>query len=249
MQSVTPVCDRASVRAVRFSVLASATLVALQLTIGWCADSRAIIADGTHTLVDLLVDAVLFASLFLRLRQWRGMPARALSWTPATLCTALSAFAGATLLAQGMGAFSGDPTGAAAAATSATTGGSSESWVLLAALPVIAIREYMARRLGATAESVSDTDAHAASVLSASAWHARIDALSACAAAVGAGGILAGFGGLDQIATGLIGVIMLATALFSANSPVRKGLGRLRNLASRALRARAAAGQSGSIEA
>ncbi len=247
MQSVTPVCDRASVRAVRFSVLASATLVALQLTIGWCADSRAIIADGTHTLVDLLVDAVLFASLFLRLRQWRGMPARALSWTPATLCTALSAFAGATLLAQGMGAFSGDPT--AAAATSATTGGSSESWVLLAALPVIAIREYMARRLGATAESVSDTDAHAASVLSASAWHARIDALSACAAAVGAGGILAGFGGLDQIATGLIGVIMLATALFSANSPVRKGLGRLRNLASRALRARAAAGQSGSIEA
>ncbi|MBB3003613.1 divalent metal cation (Fe/Co/Zn/Cd) transporter [Paraburkholderia tropica] len=234
-------------RAVRFSVLASATLVALQLTIGWCADSRAIIADGTHTLVDLLVDAVLFASLFLRLRQWRGMPARALSWTPATLCTALSAFAGATLLAQGMGAFSGDP--AAAAATSATTGGSSESWVLLAALPVIAIREYMARRLGATAESVSDTDAHAASVLSASAWHARIDALSACAAAVGAGGILAGFGGLDQIATGLIGVIMLATALFSANSPVRQGLGRLRNLASRALRARAAAGQSGSIEA
>jgi divalent metal cation (Fe/Co/Zn/Cd) transporter len=246
MQSVTPVCDRASVRAVRFSVLASATLVALQLTIGWCADSRAIIADGTHTLVDLLVDAVLFASLFLRLRQWRGIPALALSWTPATLCTALSALAGATLLAQGLGAFSGDP--AAAAATSAT-GGSSESWVLLAALPVIAIREYMARRLGATAESVSDTDAHAASVLSASAWHARIDALSACAAAVGAGGILAGFGGLDQIATGLIGVIMLATALFSANSPVRKGLARLRNLASRTFRARAAAGQSGSIEA
>nr|WP_241030583.1 cation transporter [Paraburkholderia sp. Ac-20347] len=245
MQSVTPVCDRASVRAVRFSVLASATLVALQLTIGWCADSRAIIADGTHTLVDLLVDAVLFASLFLRLRQWRGIPALALSWTPATLCTALSALAGATLLAQGLGAFSGDPAAAAAASAS----GSSQSWVLLAALPVIAIREYMARRLGATAESVSDTDAHAASVLSASAWHARIDALSACAAAIGAGGILAGFGGLDQIATGLIGVIMLATALFSANSPVRKGLARLRNLASRTFRARAAAGQSGSIEA
>ncbi|MBN3810343.1 cation transporter [Paraburkholderia sp. Ac-20347] len=232
-------------RAVRFSVLASATLVALQLTIGWCADSRAIIADGTHTLVDLLVDAVLFASLFLRLRQWRGIPALALSWTPATLCTALSALAGATLLAQGLGAFSGDPAAAAAASAS----GSSQSWVLLAALPVIAIREYMARRLGATAESVSDTDAHAASVLSASAWHARIDALSACAAAIGAGGILAGFGGLDQIATGLIGVIMLATALFSANSPVRKGLARLRNLASRTFRARAAAGQSGSIEA
>ncbi|WP_321782534.1 cation transporter [Paraburkholderia sp. J94] len=222
MQPVTPVCDRASLRAARFSVFASASLVALQLTIGWCADSRAIIADGTHTLVDLLVDAVLFASLFLRARQWRGLSAGAMSWTPATLCTALSALAGATLLAQGLGIISTDP---------ATAGDSAESWVLLAALPVIAIREYMARRLSATAEQVSDTDSQAASVLSASAWHARIDALSACAAAVGAGGILAGFGGLDQIATGLIGVIMLATALFSANSPVRKGLGHVRAFA------------------
>ncbi|WP_321844764.1 cation transporter [Paraburkholderia bannensis] len=212
-------------RAARLSALASASLLALQLTIGWCADSQALIADGIHTFVDLLVDALLFASLFIGARRLRGTPRAVSSWAPATLCMTLSACAGVALLMQGFGAISDQD-------TTATTGGATPSWVLLAALPVIAIREYTARRLNATAEKVADTDSHAASVLSAGAWHARIDALSACAAAIGAGGILAGFGHLDHIATVLIGAIMLATAILPKDSPLRKGFGRLKALAS-----------------
>lgn len=228
MQSViSPECDQASVRAARLSALASASLLALQLTIGWCADSQALIADGVHTFVDLLVDALLFASLFIGARRLRGTPRAVSTWAPATLCMTLSALAGVALLMQGFGAISAQDATASAAAS-----GSTPSWVLLAALPVIAIREYTARRLSATAEKVADTDSHAASVLSAGAWHARIDALSACAAAIGAGGILAGFGHLDHIATVLIGAIMLATAVLPKDSPVRKGFGRLKKLAS-----------------
>ncbi|WP_027815568.1 cation transporter [Paraburkholderia bannensis] len=227
MQSVSPECDQASVRAARLSALASASLLALQLTIGWCADSQALIADGVHTFVDLLVDALLFASLFIGARRLRGTPRAVSAWAPATLCMTLSALAGVALLMQGFGAISDQD-----ASASATTGGATPSWVLLAALPVIAIREYTARRLNATAEKVADTDSHAASVLSAGAWHARIDALSACAAAIGAGGILAGFGHLDHIATVLIGAIMLATAILPKDSPLRKGFGRLKALAS-----------------
>ncbi|WP_322054001.1 cation transporter [Paraburkholderia bannensis] len=224
MQSVSPECDQASVRAARLSALASASLLALQLTIGWCADSQALIADGVHTFVDLLVDALLFASLFIGARRLRGTARAVSSWAPATLCMTLSALAGVALLMQGLGAINDQDAASASGAT--------PSWVLLAALPVIAIREYTARRLNATAEKVADTDSHAASVLSAGAWHARIDALSACAAAIGAGGILAGFGHLDHIATVLIGAIMLATAILPKDSPLRKGFGRLKALAS-----------------
>ncbi|WP_277397952.1 cation transporter [Paraburkholderia sp. Ac-20340] len=223
MQPVTSECDRASVRAARLSVFASASLVAVQLTIGWCADSRAIFADGVHTFIDLLVDALLFASLLLRASQLRKLPRMAASFTPATFCTTVSALAGAALLAQGCGGMS-----VADATIPAATSGATQSWVLAAALLVIAIREYTARRLSATAEKVADTDSRAASVLSAGAWHARIDALSACAAAAGAGGILAGFGNLDHIATALIGAIMLATAIFPKDSPIRKALGFLK---------------------
>jgi Co/Zn/Cd efflux system component len=130
MQPVTPECKRASRGAVRFSILASASLVTLQFTIGWFSGSHAIVADGTHTVVDLLIDALLFASFYLRTTQLRATPRATASWAPATLCTVLSAGAGAFFLAEGIGV------PVQAATVSIAPGATAQSLVLLAALPL-----------------------------------------------------------------------------------------------------------------
>ncbi|WP_204117267.1 cation transporter [Paraburkholderia sp. C35] len=228
MQPVTPDCDRAPLRAAYIGVLASVLLMALQLLIGWLAGSSAIVADGTHTLVDLLVDALLFSALHPRgkliLAIANAHPAR----TPAALCATLSAVVGAGFLLQGLASQFDHAESIAAGGTAAAPG-----WAILMALLVLVIRESTARRLDGAANAVATSDSGAAGVLAAGAWHARIDALSACVAAVGAAGVAAGFGGLDHIASALIGLIMVATAVFQQNGPIREGFTHLRTRFSR----------------
>lgn len=232
MLPTAPKNERAPLHAARLGVIASALLMAIQLATGLFTGSRSIVADGTHTLVDLIVDALLFISIQPRARQLMAVPGVWAPRIPAALCMTLPIFAGVALLVQG---FADTPVSAQTLFASGTPG-NAQNWVLLSALLIIAVREYTARRLSAAANEIAGDDL-AAGVLTAGAWHARIDALSACAAAAGAAGTMAGLGDLDQIATALIGAIMVGSSVLPKCSPVRECLQRCRALA---LRRRAA---------
>ncbi|PRE45422.1 cation transporter [Burkholderia multivorans] len=222
MTTASPQCDTAPPRDAHIGVLAGALLMTLQLGIGWLSRSHAIIADGTHTFIDLIVDCLLYASLHPRARRFMKIRRVRAAWASTALCTLLSAVAGAGFVVQG---FASEP--ARAETLTHGTAAAAPGWAILTALLVLVIRGYAARRLGSAAEAIADTDSGAAGILAAGAWHARIDALSACVAAAGAVGMAAGLGDLDQIATALIGSIMLSTAVLQRNGPVRCGLARL----------------------
>jgi len=235
MRAAAPKNERVSLHAARFGVIASVVLMALQFAVGWLTGSHAIVSDGIHTLVDLLVDALLFVSILPRIRP---LIATAGAWAlriPSTLCTTLPIVVGSTLLVQG---FADTPASAqtpAPAGAPATT----QSWVLMmTAVVIIVIREYTARRLNGAAQRLANADSLEAGVLTASAWHARVDALSACAAAAGAAGTIAGLDGLDQIASTLIGAIMVGTGVLPKDSPVRQCLRRCHALTIRLRSAR-----------
>jgi len=234
MQPAAPKNERVSLHAVRFGVMASAVLMALQFAIGWLTGSHAIVADGTHTLVDLLVDALLFVSIQPRARQLIATTGVWAVRIPSAVCTTLPIVVGSALLVQGLADTPASAQTLAPAVAPATT----QSWALMAAVLIIVIREYTARRLNGAARQIADADSLAAGVLTAGAWHARIDALSACAAAAGAAGTIAGLDGLDQIASTLIGAIMVGTGVLPKDSPVRECLRRCHALAVRLRSAR-----------
>lgn len=234
MPPAAPKNERVSLLAVRFGVIASAVLMAFQFAIGWLTDSHAIVADGTHTLVDLVVDTLLFVSIQPRARQLIAMTGVWALRIPTAICATLPILAGAALLVQGLA----DTPAAAQTLSAAGANATAQSWALLTAVLIIAIREYTARRLSGAAQQMADADSLTAGVLQASAWHARVDALSACAAAAGAAGTIAGLDGLDQIASTLIGAIMVGTGVVPKDSPVRECLRRCRALAVRRRSAR-----------
>jgi len=208
----------APLHAARLGVIASAVLMTLQLATGWLTGSHAIVADGTHTLVDLLVDALLFASVGPRARQRMAALGAWACRLPAAVGMTLPIVAGSAFLVEGIA-----DTPAAAQTLAAAAPATTPAWALLSAVLIVVIREYTARRLHRAAQTVGGDDALTAGALTAGAWHARIDALSACAAAAGATGTLAGLGGgVDQIATMLIGAIMIGTGVLPKGSPVRE---------------------------
>lgn len=234
MQPAAPENERVSLHAARFGVTASAVLMALQFAIGSLTGSHAIVADGAHTLVDLLVDALLFLSIQPRARQLIATTGVWALRIPSAVCTTLPVLVGSVLLLQGLA----DTPASAQTLSAAAAPGTTQSWALLTAVLIIAIREYTARRLSRAARAIAGSDSLAAGVLTAGAWHARIDALSACAAAAGAAGTIAGLGSLDQIASTLIGAIMVGTGVLPKDSPVRECLRRCRALAVRLRSAR-----------
>jgi divalent metal cation (Fe/Co/Zn/Cd) transporter len=189
-------------------------LMTIQVTTGWLTGSQAIVADGVHTFVDLIVDAILLASLRPRAFGAFACPA----WLPSSIVAMLLTLTGAELLWQGMVSIS-----ASDADASATLATSVQLCAFAVAITVIVARECVARHLNAVSSNLDDAHADAAGLLAAGAWHARIDAISAGAAALGALGAMAGFAHLDQLATLVIGGMMCCMGLFHEGSVVRIG--------------------------
>jgi divalent metal cation (Fe/Co/Zn/Cd) transporter len=204
MQNAHARSEHSSWRASRVVLCANISLMSIQVATGWLTGSHAIVADGVHTLVDLAIDAVLFASLHRK-----GASA---SWLPAAFIATLLTLTGMELLWQGATEASNSNGDAATIA---------QICAVLVALTAVVTRECVARHLNAVSSEIDDTHAHAAGLLSAGAWHARIDAISAGAAAVGALGTLAGLAHLDQLATLVIGGMMLWMGLLHEGSLIR----------------------------
>jgi cation diffusion facilitator family transporter len=176
------------------SIALNIVLMTAQITVGVLAHSQALIADGVHSLADLVSDfAVLLAN-----RHSGAAPDRDHNYGHSRYETVASLFLGVLLIAVGCGMLwrAGDrianPQELSAVHFSA----------LIVALIVLASKELLFRYMLRGAERVRSA------LLIANAWHARSDAASSLVVAIGIIGSMAGWRLLDPIAAAIVGFMV-----------------------------------------
>lgn len=187
---------RAGRQSTLVSIAVNLVLSTLQVLTGLWAGSQALVADGVHSLSDLVADfVVLFAA-----RQSRNPADADHQYGHQRFETAASLALGATLLAVGIGmlvsAFF------KLQALHASVVHLSALWVALATL---VSKELLFRYMLRIAERVRS------SMLVANAWHARSDAVSSLVVALGIAGNLLGLPLLDPIAALIVGLMIVRT--------------------------------------
>lgn len=178
------------------SIVVNLVLTTLQIIVGIFSGSQALVADGIHSLSDLVADfVVLFAA-----RQSRSPADADHQYGHQRFETAASLALGGTLLAVGIGmlvsAFF------KLQALNVQTVHLAALWVALATL---LSKEILFRYMLGIAERVRS------SMLVANAWHARSDAVSSLVVALGIAGNLFGFPLLDPIAALIVGLMIVRT--------------------------------------
>ncbi len=185
----------AASRSTWVSVAVNTGLASVQVLIGALAHSQGLIADGVHSLSDLVSDfIVLFATRHSRADADEEHPYGHLRFE-----TAASLALGVILMVVGAGMMLAALGKLESPATIARVHGTA-LWVALGAL---ASKELLFRYLLAVAKRVKST------LLVANAWHARSDAASSLVVAAGVAGNLAGYPLLDPIAAMVVGALIL----------------------------------------
>ncbi len=176
------------------SIFINLLLTVLQVVAGYFGRSQSLMADGLHSLSDLLADImVLFANRHGNRHADADHPyGHARIETAATLIlgVALAALGVALLFAAGMRLQHPEQVQPVQPFT---------FWVALVAL---AAKEGMFRYMLAVAKSVRSQ------MLIANAWHARSDAASSLVVVVGISGNLMGYTFLDLVAAAVVGVMI-----------------------------------------
>jgi cation diffusion facilitator family transporter len=185
----------ASRRVTLVSVMANLLLTVAQVVIGVIGNSQALVADGMHTLSDLVTDfMVLFA-----LKHGKKAADAEHPYGHARIETAVTMILGLVLLGVGIGiAVSAGLK--LAAAQSFVIPSAMTLWV--AAFTLVA-KEMLYRYTMVVANRFDSN------MLRANAWHHRSDAVSSLIVVAGIGGALFGFGYLDSVAA-LIVALMVA---------------------------------------
>ncbi|QDL52863.1 cation diffusion facilitator family transporter [Rhodoferax aquaticus] len=184
----------AASRSTWVSVVVNVVLASTQIVIGVLSKSQALIADGIHSLSDLVSDfVVLFASHHSRKDADLDHP-----YGHQRFETAASLALGVILLAVGGGMVWSALQKLESPETIATVHRSA-LWVALAA---IAAKELLFRYMLRVAKQVKS------SMLVANAWHARSDAASSLVVSIGLIGNLAGYPLLDPIAALMVGFMV-----------------------------------------
>lgn len=182
-----------------------------KMALGWLGGSQALVADGVHSLSDLISDAVTWAAL----RGAARGPDDHHPWGHGRIET-LATLAVALLLAL---TAAGLVLGAAARLAEAPP--APEAVTLAAALASIAVKEALFRLTRRVARRTGS------GLIAANAWHHRSDALSSVVAVVGIGGALAGAAWLDGLAAIVIAV-MLGHAAWAHGWPALRELSDVR---------------------
>jgi len=191
----TPAQRRAAgTRSTWVSVGVNVALSATQIVIGILSKSQALVADGIHSLADLVSDAVvLFAGHHARKDADEDHP-----YGHQRFETAASLALGGLLLAVGLGMLW--------SAARKLEAPESVPPVHISALYVAAFalvaKEALFRYMLAVAQRVKS------SLLVANAWHARSDAASSLVVGIGIIGNLAGYPILDPIAAAIVGFMV-----------------------------------------
>ncbi len=176
------------------SVVVNGVLSATQIVVGVFAHSQGLIADGIHSLSDLVADfVVLFASHHSQKGADVDHP-----YGHQRFETGASLALGVLLLAVGLGMVASALQKLEAPQAVATVHVAA-LWVALAAL---AAKELLFRYMLRIAKRVKS------SMLVANAWHARSDAASSLVVSLGLAGNLAGYPLLDPIAALMVGFMV-----------------------------------------
>jgi cation diffusion facilitator family transporter len=201
---------RASRRVTWTSVALNLILTVAQVTIGTLGNSQALVADGVHTLSDLITDGmVLFA-----IKHGAKAADEEHPYGHARIETAVTLALGIMLVAVAIGiawragdrlAFDPSPF---------TIPSSMTLWV---ALLTLAIKE------GLYLYTIRTAARYGSALLRANAWHHRSDAISSVIVVAGIGGALYGYGYLDAVAA-------IVVALFVARIGTQLGWQAMREL-------------------
>ena len=184
----------AAKRSTWVSVAVNLVLSIAQIVAGILAKSQGLIADGIHTLSDLVADfVVLFASHHSQKDADEDHP-----YGHQRFETAASLVLGVLLLAVGIGML-WSAVGKLQHPESVATVHIAALWVAMLAL---AAKELLFRYMLAVAKRVKS------SMLVANAWHARSDAASSLVVGVGIIGNLMGYPILDPIAAAIVGFMV-----------------------------------------
>lgn len=184
----------AASRSTWVSVGVNLVLTLVQIVVGVMAKSQALIADGIHSLSDLIADfVVLFASHHAQKDADEEHP-----YGHQRFETAASMVLGLLLLAVGVGMLWSAARKLEAPETIQTV----HVMALWVAGGALVAKELLFRYMLAVAKRVKS------SMLVANAWHARSDAASSLVVGVGIAGNLAGYPILDPIAALIVGFMV-----------------------------------------
>ena len=184
----------AASRSTWISVVVNLLLTIVQLIAGTLTKSQALVADGIHSLSDLVADfVVLFANRHSQKDADADHP-----YGHQRYETAASLVLGALLLAVGLGMLWSAVTKLQSPQSIATVH-ITALWVAAGALVA---KELLFRYMLAVAKRVKS------SMLVANAWHARSDAASSLVVSLGIIGNLLGYPILDPIAAALVGFMV-----------------------------------------
>lgn len=184
----------AALRSTWVSVAVNLTLTVIQVVVGSMAKSQGLVADGIHSLSDLIADfMVLFASHHSRKDADQDHP-----YGHQRFENAASLALGVLLLVVGAGML-WSAVHKLQSPTDIPTVHVAALWVACVAL---AAKESLFRYMLKTAKQVKS------SMLVANAWHARSDAASSLVVGLGIAGNLAGYTILDPIAALIVGFLI-----------------------------------------
>ncbi len=199
---------RAGQRVTWVSVAVNVALTAMQMVVGFIANSMALVADAMHTLSDIVADAfVLWAN--------RKSAAAADAEHPyghGRYETAASLVLGLLLTLTGAGILI-SAAGRLQHIDSLPPVGMAAFW---AALLTLICKEGLFRYMLRVAERLRSP------MLIANAWHARADALSSLVVAAGIAGALLGFPFADAVAAIIVGGMVVKTGIGFAWDAMRE---------------------------
>ena len=190
----TPERHQVAKRSTLVSVVVNLFLTAVQVVVGVFAGSQALVADGIHSLSDLIADFV----VLLANQHSRKEADDDHHYGHHRYETAASFVLGGLLLAVGIGMLWSAVTRLSSPETIAEV----KPVALYVALVALASKELLFRYMLAAAERVRS------SMLVANAWHARSDAASSLVVAVGIVGNLLGYPLLDPVAALIVGFMV-----------------------------------------
>jgi cation diffusion facilitator family transporter len=177
------------------SVVVNFFLVIFQIFVGFFSKSSALIADGLHTLADVLSDLIVLIASSKSLNP----PDDDHNYGHQRYENAASLFLGVVLLGVGLGMI----WAAAIKLEQPSLIVPVHKVALFAAVACLIVKELLFRYLMSIANRSKST------LLMANAWHARSDAASSLVVAVGIAFNLLGFLTFDIIATIIVGIMIL----------------------------------------
>ena len=190
-----PESGREAQRSTWVSVVVNLVLTLAQVVVGLLAASQALVADGIHSLSDLLSDFV----VLLAIQYSRKAPDADHPYGHQRYENAASLVVGALLLAVGVGMLWSAGVKLLAPAAIPQV----DRLALWVALFTLVAKEGLFRYLLAVARRLRS------SLLEVNAWHSRSDAASSLVVALGIGGNLLGYGLLDPIAALIVSLMVL----------------------------------------